>query len=61
MPDTSFESYVILNTTKTANVASQIPLLFESYIILNTTKTNYVIKKFSCEFESYVNTLNLQK
>ena len=34
-----FESYVILNTTKTNNSVCFKLLLFESYVILNTTKT----------------------
>ena len=49
-----FESYVILNTTKTAIKDTVQGEMFESYVILNTTKTanpNYVIIK---EFESYV-------
>ena len=35
-----FESYVILNTTKTNEERTDEELMFESYVILNTTKTN---------------------
>ena len=38
-PVLRFESYVILNTTKTALDYLTVKLLFESYVILNTTKT----------------------
>ena len=34
-----FESYVILNTTKTNRNRGEIKIMFESYVILNTTKT----------------------
>ena len=34
-----FESYVILNTTKTSSKSIRCASRFESYVILNTTKT----------------------
>ena len=34
-----FESYVILDTTKTTSLDSNINKEFESYVILDTTKT----------------------
>ena len=37
-----FESYVILNTTKTNGIQCGIKSSFESYVILNTTKTSQV-------------------
>ena len=38
-----FESYVILNTTKTVSPAGLTFTPFESYVILNTTKTLFFI------------------
>ena len=38
-PVLRFESYVILNTTKTIAISIRIVIRFESYVILNTTKT----------------------
>ena len=35
-----FESYVILDTTKTHSSSHKIISQFESYVILDTTKTN---------------------
>ena len=35
-----FESYVILDTTKTKQSTKTCDMLFESYVILDTTKTN---------------------
>ena len=49
-----FESYVILDTTKTDLKAYNIVSLFESYVILDTTKTSYVNANLSGKFESYV-------
>ena len=34
-----FESYVILDTTKTSSFVGVDSVLFESYVILDTTKT----------------------
>ncbi len=39
MAQEQFESYVILNTTKTCTLRVIAISLFESYVILNTTKT----------------------
>ena len=39
-PVLRFESYVILNTTKTFQAAFALDAMFESYVILNTTKTS---------------------
>ena len=38
-PKFSFESYVILDTTKTGLCVIRLTALFESYVILDTTKT----------------------
>ena len=34
-----FESYVILDTTKTGQITEGTDTMFESYVILDTTKT----------------------
>ena len=49
-----FESYVILNTTKTKNLQVEILYQFESYVILNTTKTYNLHLCLYLQFESYV-------
>ena len=36
----AFESYVILDTTKTMKYTDHCKTLFESYVILDTTKTS---------------------
>ena len=49
-----FESYVILNTTKTGRQAELFEAVFESYVILNTTKTTFLFAICHLLFESYV-------
>jgi hypothetical protein len=50
----SFESYVILNSTKTQRLKSWAYKQFESYVVLNSTKTNRFEKCSAFWFESYV-------
>ena len=40
-----FESYVILDTTKTSTVPVTPSIVFESYVILDTTKTDYDLER----------------
>ena len=49
-----FESYVILNTTKTKPLEDATHIVFESYVILNTTKTATEEFNKAISFESYV-------
>ena len=49
-----FESYVILDTTKTKRLESIKNYMFESYVILDTTKTALCTRCPSIQFESYV-------
>ena len=49
-----FESYVILDTTKTLPKIFPKNLKFESYVILDTTKTQYQTHAKDDKFESYV-------
>ena len=53
-PVLRFESYVILNTTKTKIFTEFSYNMFESYVILNTTKTNRNRGEIKIMFESYV-------
>ena len=49
-----FESYVILDTTKTYERPSMLTPAFESYVILDTTKTGNGSSSVGSPFESYV-------
>ena len=49
-----FESYVILDTTKTSKHWTNTSTRFESYVILDTTKTITTNKQKRKVFESYV-------
>ena len=49
-----FESYVILDTTKTNTAAFSLTGAFESYVILDTTKTPFQVQIMLALFESYV-------
>ena len=49
-----FESYVILDTTKTVKDLATAAVGFESYVILDTTKTRVSQSARGCLFESYV-------
>ena len=49
-----FESYVILDTTKTGVTITIDNIAFESYVILDTTKTHIAISSPINAFESYV-------
>ena len=49
-----FESYVILDTTKTTLNRVYFTRAFESYVILDTTKTIVGLRALTHLFESYV-------